>query len=164
MPSWFRKLRSLSRPDATLLVEATAFLALARVRSLRAPFRDLAAALGRLDAEAPGELPAGQEALARRVGWAVQAMARRIPWNGLCLTQALAAGWMLRRRAVPFTLYLGTRPDPGGKPVFHAWLRSGACRVTGGGGCERYQVLARFGSGAPGAGTAGHFAQGGFPA
>ena len=146
MSSNLQKLRSLSRRDLPLLAEALGCLALGRIEMLRVPFRELATRMGRLDGESPQALPGGREDVARRIGWAVQAMARRIPWNGLCLTQALAAVRMLKRRGIPFTLHLGVRMDSSGRHLFHAWVRSGGCRVTGGRGAGDYQVLGQFGS------------------
>ncbi len=57
------------------------------------------------------------------------AVARRLPRRPTCLAQALAVGWMLRRRGIATTLRFGVRVADG---VFtaHAWLEC-AGRIVG---------------------------------
>ena len=62
-------------------------------------------------------LPHSEEAIAR-VAWAIDVCARRIPW-ATCLSNALAARWLLARRGVAVSIELGTY-DAGGAPHFHA--------------------------------------------
>jgi hypothetical protein len=140
--------RFLARPreDRLLLLEALAALAAGRARLLCLPFRRVAARLGRAGAESPEAVPAAQEDTARRIGWAVTAMARYVPWDSRCLAQAIAGQRMLARRGLDCTLYLGVGEDPlrPGDKAFHAWLRCGTRFVTGGDGRLRFQVLASF--------------------
>jgi len=78
----------------------------------------------------------------QRIKWAVAAAARILPWNPVCLPQAVAAQWMLRRRGIPSTFYLGT--DPANQYAAHAWVRAGRIVVTGGDDPRRYTVVSTF--------------------
>jgi hypothetical protein len=133
------RLRRLLSRDGLWALEALACLAFARIAVVALPFRVLARRLGVRQSETPAA-----EALnpvSRRVAWAVQAMARRTPWRSGCLEQAIAAKWMLRRRGVATTLYLGLTREP---VAAHAWLRAGDANVTGGQDVSRYAVVASF--------------------
>ncbi len=135
-----------SPADRALLLEALYALALARVLAVGLPFRRLARMLGDVGIEGPEAVPPAYEEIARRVGWAVTAAARYVPWDCRCMTQAIAGWRMLARRGIFGTVYLGVAEAPGhaGKLVFHAWLRCGSVFVTGGNGRLRYTVLACF--------------------
>src|ERR1700677_4123349 len=104
-----RKFLSRSWPDRLLLLEALAWLTLAKMLIHGIPFRWLAARLGRRMAQSPETVGEPERALARRVGWAVEAVARPSPIQFACFPQAIAAKWMLRRRGLSSTLYLGAK-------------------------------------------------------
>lgn len=115
------------------------------------PFRRVAAALG--TAAAPLE-PPPQVALsavdarrARDIGWAVHALARRLP-QLTCLMQVLAARRMLRRRGIAATTFLGIladRPAAASDPLLaHAWLYCGTRVIVGDGDLSQYRVIASF--------------------
>ena len=78
------------------------------------------------------------------VRWAVTTAARWVPWNAVCLPQALAGQWMLRRRGLPSVMKVGLTKGDAGKHVAHAWLCSGDFLVTGDGDLARYAVLGEF--------------------
>lgn len=139
----------LEGADRARLVEAVALLAAAGVLLRLLPFSRLAPRLGRHMAEsAPVENPAATSG-AERVQWAVETAARHLPWKPVCLPQAVAAQWMLRRRGIPSTLYLGV--DPGHEYDAHAWVRVGQTIVTGGPRPDRFTVVSSFAA-APGSG------------
>jgi hypothetical protein len=73
------------------------------------------------------------------------AVSRRTSALGVCLPQALAAKWCLRRRGVPTTLHIGVlrRQDDGGIGA-HAWLMCGDVVVTGSGARPRSTSLVAF--------------------
>lgn len=77
-----------------------------------------------------------------RVRWAVETMARVLPWKPVCLPQALAAKKMLHRRGISSTLYLGV--DPARDLDAHAWVRVGGTIVTGGPRPDRFAVVSTF--------------------
>ena len=146
---FFRALKKLYRcswADRGLLLEAACWLALARLAVLTIPFKRIAPHLGTTGAHSAEQVAPETAAAARRVGWAVRAVARRTPWDSNCLAQAIAAKRMLRRRRIPSTLYLGVArpvPEAGGLSA-HAWLRCGAEILTGGRGHALYTVLSTF--------------------
>jgi len=80
--------------------------------------------------ESPDRLDSSCISVAREIQYAVESAARHLPWKPVCFPQAVAAQWMLRRRAVPSTLYLGIDPAEGYDA--HAWVRAGTVMVTGG--------------------------------
>jgi hypothetical protein len=67
------------------------------------------------------------------IQWAIKSAAYRVPWQAVCLPQAMAAKWMLGFRGQPSKLTLGLKPDPqkNNKLAAHAWLECGQCFVTG---------------------------------
>ena len=129
--------------DRALLVEAFVFLTGACVALRLVPFRRLTPRLGAIttDAPPPGGAGGGRPA---RIGRAIQAVSRRVPWRTQCLTEAMAAQWMLRRRGLPGVLHLGVQKD-GETMAAHAWTSCGNQTVVGGAGSERFTPLAAFG-------------------
>ena len=136
---WSSSARRLASRDGARAAEAAAYLALARAAVLALPFPVLSKRLGVLRAETPAAAPI--DPASYRVGSAIGAAARRVPWRSECLEQAIAAKAMLRRRGVPSTLYLGMTKDP---IQAHAWVRVGTLHVTGGQDVGRYAVVASF--------------------
>jgi hypothetical protein len=142
----FSGLRRRSRAEQKLLIEATLWLGLARCCIRLIPFRWTT----RLFALTPGEAAPTADVSSRefvaRVGWAVKAAAARTPWQSMCLAQALAGSGMLRARRIPATMAMGVAKSAGepGALEAHAWLSSGGLVLTGAGGHERFQVVARF--------------------
>lgn len=127
-----------------LLAEAGGCLVAARLAVWFVPFRRLATGLGDKMAESPAEDIEAQRAAAARIGWAVRALGRRLPWMSQCLVQAVAATWMLQRRRIPSTLYFGLAKDTGGELQAHAWVRSGTQVLTGAKGRHAFTVVATF--------------------
>ena len=127
-----------------LLAEALAALAMARLAMAFLPFRRIAAWLGTPGAESPATVTAEERSKAEAVGWAVGIMGRRVPWDGRCLAQALAATGMLRRRGLDGTVSFGVcAGEPAGFDA-HAWLRIGSSIVTGGPGRQRFKAFTTF--------------------
>jgi hypothetical protein len=133
----------LSWRDRALLTEALVFLTAACVGMRLVPFRRLAPYLGVVTTDAPpaGGAGGGQPT---RVGRAVQAVSRRVPWRTQCLTEAMAAQWMLRRRGLPGVLHVGVHKE-GDTMTAHAWTSCGNENVVGGAGAERFTPLTAFG-------------------
>jgi hypothetical protein len=133
--------RSLSGRRKWLLWEALVALALARIVMACLPFRRIAVWLGTPGTESPLEATAGQVQIAQEIGWSVGCLAHRVPWDGRCLAQALAATGMLRRRGLEGTVTFGAERGDSGQLIAHAWLRFGPCSVTGGPGHERFKSI-----------------------
>jgi hypothetical protein len=142
MTSWLR----LNWAQRWALLEAAWTLAAAQAVIHLLPFRWLAPRLGRLESAAPGAAPVSPEQVlqAQTVGWAVRALARRLPWDARCLAQAVTGKWMLQRRGLPSTLYLGVDRGQEEWLQAHAWLRCGDAFVTGEPQHERFKVIGAF--------------------
>ena len=143
------KWRQRSRAERFLLMEAFLLLGVARLIVLTLPFKWLAVSLGRHMNESVTQPSISDLGHARMVAQAIRSAANHTPWESVCLTQAVAAQWMLKRRHIAGTLYLGvakdeTKPE---KLVAHAWLRCGEFILTGAAGHLQFTVVARFSDG-----------------
>jgi Transglutaminase-like superfamily len=127
-----------------LLWEALVALAVAQLAIVCLPFRRIAAWLGTAGAESPATAAAEQVRKAQDIGWAVSVVSRRVPWDGRCLAQALAATGMLRRRGLEGTVSFGVCEGEVAEFDAHAWLRVGPCVVTGGPGYQRFKTFTTF--------------------
>jgi transglutaminase-like putative cysteine protease len=145
--SEFKRYWRISPAQRSLLWEAFASLAIARIVMACVPFRRIAAWLGTPGAESPAAVTPEIDRTAEGIGWAVSALGRRVPWDGRCLAQALAATAMLRRRGVEGTVSLGVRDGESAEFEAHAWLRVGSRVVTGGAGHEQFKALTTFARG-----------------
>ena len=84
--------------------------------------------------------------------------AENVPWNSVCLPQAIAAKYMLNRRGIPSTLYLGVATGDALEKIrkadshsesqdamaAHAWLKTGDRFITGRAGHEQFTVVSCF--------------------
>jgi len=137
----------ISAAQRSLLWEAIAALAIARIALACIPFSRIAAWLGTAGAESQASVTPEQAQSAEAVGWAVSALARRVPWDGRCFAQALAATAMLRHRGVDGTVSFGVCEGASAGFEAHAWLRVGTHMVTGGAGYERFKAFTTFARG-----------------
>jgi hypothetical protein len=131
---------ALSRRDRFLICEAAVMLAAARLCALTVPLRVLAKWLSRMPDAAVSD-----PELVARVGKAIGMAARHVPWNAVCLPQAMAAKAMLVRRGQGSAFHLGATIGKDGRPDAHAWLECDGRIVTGGAGMRGISHLARFG-------------------
>jgi hypothetical protein len=138
----------LARPwaDRWLLLKAFFWLGLMRLAILLLPFRRVARMIGLHQGENSAVPDLAQAEEAERVGWAIRAAAKRTPWDSACLAQALSGSILLRRKAIPATVYLGVakEKDMPEQVAAHAWLRCGENILTGGGVHERFSVISTF--------------------
>jgi len=127
--------------DRLLVCEAVAMLGLARLMVLTVPFRYMVPWLSRCP-----ETESCDQVLLLRVRQAVTTAARNVPWNAVCLPQAMAAKAMLARRGCGSSFHLGANPDAAQRKLSaHAWLVAGGTVVVGAGGIAGVTPLARFG-------------------
>jgi hypothetical protein len=136
-----RKLRRLARAEPerrALLIEAVLWLLAARAALVLIPFPLLARRLGAFvpptDARALQARSAAsrkQARLAEEVGWAVTRAARHVPFEAVCLPQAIAARRMLNRRGVASVLHFGAAKGREKPLDAHAWLDAAGVEVTG---------------------------------
>ena len=136
----FGSFMRMSGADRMMVCEAILFLGFARLIVLSMPFRVMVPWLRR----APDK-GVVDPILLRRVGRAVTIAARNVPWNAVCLPQAMAAKAMLARRGLGTSFRLGTGLDDQGKLIAHAWLVAGDTVVVGADGISDVTPLTRFG-------------------
>jgi len=153
MTTWLKSLRSApakwrrrNRTERLLLLEAFALLGVARLLVLTLPFKCLAVSLGRHMHESGAQVAPDELRSARLIGQAIRSAADNTPWESVCLPQAVAGQWMLKRRRIPATLYLGVAKDNDNpeRLAAHAWLRCGDVVLTGSVGHRRFTVVATF--------------------
>ncbi len=136
---------ALERAQRAVLLEAAWTLIGAQIAVRVLPFRLIASRLGSpLETSPRQTVTAEQARQSVQVGWAIRKLAISFPWDVKCLGQAVAGKWMLQRRGLASTLYLGV--DRGGESWLeaHAWLRCGEEILTGGPEHERFKVIAAF--------------------
>ncbi len=142
------KWRRRTRGERVLLLESFLMLGVARLAVLLLPFKWLAVFLGKKKAKTDEEenVSTSSVSLARNIGKTVSSAASHTPWASLCLPQAVAALWMLKRRGIAGVLYLGVakhESDPEKLPA-HAWLCYGGVILIGAADYEKYTVVAMF--------------------
>ena len=134
--------------DLLLAAEAMVLLAFFRVCLAIVPVRRIIRAITHGSA---GEVasangiasPAGISC-ARRVRWAVSAIARHSAVEFVCFPQALAGYMMLRWRKVPSTVVYGVARSPEGELHAHAWLTVGDRVILGGEAAPDFTPIERW--------------------
>lgn len=126
-------------------LEVLACLAAARLLIRFVPFRWWQWTLGPFTQESTGApssaLSEQQVSHALATGRMVARVARRAPFQAVCLPQAMAARWLLARRGTPARVIIGSRRNPQDKTLLlHAWLMAGDHVITG--AEERRQFIA----------------------
>ena len=114
-----------------------------RAQMLLIPSKILQKHWGKKNEESPNEETIENYRYAYRVSREVNRIADKTPWESKCLVRALTARFLLHRKDIFTTLYLGVGKDENGVMVAHAWLRCGERYVTGGDG-STYATVARF--------------------
>jgi hypothetical protein len=146
---WRRRLGGLARmsqPDRLLAMESLCMLAAARLFVHTDRGNRLISRLGGTPtgpAQSANAQPVPTTDRYARLGAMLDRTARITWWRSLCLEQALAGKWMLRRRGIASTIYLGIAKD-GGHFAAHAWL-VGEGEIVTGAGTKTYATLAAFG-------------------
>jgi hypothetical protein len=143
------RLRQVGPRRRALVAEAVLCLLAARLALLCLPFPSLARRLGRFvppaearRLEAP---PTAQDAqTATDIGWAVTRAARYVPFRAVCLPQAMAAQWMLRRRKVASVMHFGAARGTEKPLDAHAWLDAAGVEVTGYPVAKQFAEIACF--------------------
>jgi len=82
--------------------------------------------------------------LCARVGWAVSAVAKRVPWRAACFHQGIAAQQMLCRAGIPAELHYGVAKSEDKKMEAHVWVTVDGQTVVGGKTKDRFTVLGIF--------------------
>lgn len=118
-----------------LLLRAVTALCAASLRVRLFPFARIAAGLGPMQLPQPDAgavtAAAADQATARRIGWAINAAARHLPFECACLARALAGHALCRAAGLAPTLRMGAERDQQGRAETHAWLTAAGVGVTG---------------------------------
>lgn len=130
----------LPAKQRAVALEAALSLALARALVQCVPMRYWRGSLNAAAVE--GADPVARRAAAHAVGRMVRRVARRLPFDAVCLPRAMSAHWMLRRRGISSRLVFGVRrASSGGNRHYHAWLTVDGEFVVGGRGAGMYAPL-----------------------
>jgi hypothetical protein len=134
------KFRALSRSDKLLLFGCVPVVAATRLGLTLLSYRTLR----RWVPDRAGARLASDDEV-RRLAWGVRHAARIVP-GASCLTQALAAQFLLARSGRRSQIQVGVAQGSGGQVVAHAWLISNGHVVIGGSQRElqRYKFLAEL--------------------
>ena len=140
-----RSIAKLSLSDHAAFVEAVLAMGWARILISFVPMRHWQEQVGIGDQKTA--VPTDEAALASlgRVTSAIKRVGRNSPVEFVCLPQALAARWMLRRRDIDADLFIGThRYCKAGEPhKLHAWLKVGERWITGHCNESDYAIFSR---------------------
>ena len=155
------QLLKMNRVQLALFVEAALTLALARFYVHFFAFKKYIYRVGEPFAQEPEKsdfITEGNLEILRKISREIERAARNVPWNAVCLPQAMAGKWMLKRRHIPSVMFLGVAKEravaaglkefeegqwqPGLKA--HAWLKVGNFIVTGRQGHQQFTVVGRF--------------------
>jgi hypothetical protein len=122
--------RALGAVRRALLLRALAMLCAASAEVRLRSFARIAARLGPMTPP-PQPDPAGDADRARQIRWAVDAAARRLPFECACLVRALAGRALCRAHGLAPVLHMGAERGQQGQPETHAWLTAAGVGVTG---------------------------------
>lgn len=126
------------RPGPLLLAQCALGLVRASLTLRAAGFETVMSALP--DAGEAGPCP---PAIARRLGRALDAWERRVPWRWKCFEKGLAAHRWLSARGYASTVHYGARRT-GPRLEAHVWVTSGGQPVVGCSQLGTYAELRRF--------------------
>ena len=140
-PPRLPRLDRLTPEEWLLAGEALASLVWASLAIAFLPFRKVADMASRAPARPAASLDAG---LPKRIRWAVDAWARRVPWRAVCFQRGLAAHRMLRRRGYDSRLHYGVAQKEEKGLQAHVWVTLGGRAVIGGEEAPEFTCLATF--------------------
>jgi len=126
MGQGFRKFGELPWKEQLLFSEAY-FLHLTTGLILKViPFRWIA----RVFSSRQSSVGSPQSEVVELIKTALGRASRVSPWKNKCLVSSLAGRCMLRRRKIESQISLGMAKDNEGRPIAHAWLRSGEVELV----------------------------------
>lgn len=123
-----QKLLNLTPSKVLLWLEAALLLGFARLLVWAFPFKYWVKLIGQpMSSSTTYQQHQINPKNLQRIQWAVKSAAYRVPWQAVCLPQAMAVKWMLKFRGQASKLHLGLKPDPeqNNKLTAHAWLECG---------------------------------------
>lgn len=139
----WRRFRGLAPKDRMTLIRVTVALANASIAIRLLPFRKVvSSAEGDITTHEPDAASCAREI--ERTRWAVEALARRLPWRIVCFQKGLALHRLLRRRGIRTRLHYGVAPGGEGPLKAHVWVTHDGVAVIGGAEAQDYTCLATF--------------------
>jgi hypothetical protein len=135
-----RSFLSTSPLERRLFAAAILLTAYFRIALFVLPFRRVIGWQGVPGLESPDAADPGSRPYREALHRALLLTARNAPGLATCYTLCLAGKWLLRRRGLPSTLYIGFRKCEQGRYEGHAWLRSYEAWISGGGSRSLYDV------------------------
>ena len=145
--TWYRKIQRISFTEIMLWIEASILLAFARFLVWALPFKYWVKLIGQsMSTTRVYEQEIINYKTRLKIAWAVKSAAYRVPWQAVCLPQAMAAKWMLGFRGQSSKLYLGVKPALQGSRGMsaHAWLQCCGDMITGGDIAEEFANVSHF--------------------
>lgn len=142
MASNVRRITRTLWNNRALAVEAVSALAAASLAIRLLPFRTV---VNSADARPVERARPVSDPLSeiRRVRWAIEAAARRLPWRIVCFQKGLALHRLLRRRGIESVLHYGVAQDERGLTA-HVWVTHRGDAIIGGDEAIGYTCLATY--------------------
>jgi hypothetical protein len=139
IPRLLRSFAQIERRRRWLFAEAAVRILVARLAVLLLSFPRLAQRLGilvpaadpRIGLTRSASSKPREKSIARDISWAVTRAAHHLPFGASCLTQAIAAQGMLKRRGIPSVMHFGAGKGQTRPLDAHAWLDAAGVNVTG---------------------------------
>lgn len=98
--------------------------------------------------EPPQETSVRDDSEAKLIAWAVNRASRFVP-RATCLTQALAASFLMQRRGIRCSLKIGVAKGAGNQFQAHAWLDLEGRVILGGQESDAFTPLVEIGTRTP---------------
>ncbi len=128
-----------------MVLEAALLLLLARLLVAHVRMRHWRRRLDTVGASVPTREADQARRVHLEVARVVRAVSRHVPFRAVCLPQAMAAQWMLRRRSIPSQLVVGVRRAATASGFeYHAWLSAAGECLIGAGAIDTYTTLPPF--------------------
>lgn len=109
------------------------------------PFKKIATELGTKMIESSTSVHEKDIETARSAGRSIRRASSYTPFRSLCFEQAIALKYILNKRKISSTIYLGVSKNAkDGKLEAHAWTRVGNIYPTGFKGKENFTVISTF--------------------
>jgi hypothetical protein len=138
-----RRLTEIGGENRLLLAEAAGALLLASVAIRILPFRKVVEFAASEPTQRQAETVATLREI-KRLRWAVEACAKRLPWRIVCFQKGLALHKLLLRRGIPTLLHYGVAQDAERGLTAHVWVTHEGEAIIGGEEAVRYTCLATF--------------------
>jgi hypothetical protein len=138
----FKKFFRLTFTEKWLFIEAAFLCSVIKLVVLFIPIKKYQKYLGEQNKIFESPLDSN-ERLIYRVSSGIVRSRKVLPWQSKCLTEAIVAKLMLRRRKIGSTLYLGVYIE-NEKMQAHAWLKYGDIFITGRKGSSKFTVVSTF--------------------